>query len=279
MIRQITKISQVTPEVTFFLRELGFSNYYIVKIFAVYGDATISLVEDNPYFLLEDFPKIGFRKMDEIAQKLKISMDDEKRIEAGINYVLSSYAQEGHTYASFDSFSLKVGEFLNVSSKQVKNCVTDMAFLGNIQLTKIDDETVICFYPYYRAECEVAKRLVQLNSNQNLFRVIGNFKEKIDQFCALRNIDLSENQRLAAVSAIGNAVSIITGGPGTGKSTVIEAIVHIFEASGMKVALVAPTGRAAKRIMETSHHFAQTVHRLLGYYYDDALDRMLFSMN
>ena len=109
-LNNITKISQVTPEVTWFLRNLGFSNYYIIKIFDLVGDAAIGLTEDNPYWILDEFPRFGFDRADSVARKLGVSPDSHLRLEAAVAYGLRSYASEGHTFAPLDEFCVKAAE-------------------------------------------------------------------------------------------------------------------------------------------------------------------------
>ncbi len=278
--KQITKISQVTQEVTLFLRELGFSNYYIIKIYDLVGDAGVALTEDNPYWLLSEFPRIGFKKADEVATVLGFEMDSPLRVEAAVNYVLGAYAQEGHSYAPFGEFSLKIGEFLNLSSERIRDVIEDMAYEGKIQLTNLDGSQVVYFYGYYKAECEIAKKFAEICEPRTGFKKVGNNLEAIIKKCeAEREIELSREQRTAVLEAIGTGVSIITGGPGTGKTTIINTLIKIFEDSNLKVSVAAPTGRAAKRIMETSGHYASTVHRLLEYYYDESCKAMFFNRN
>ena len=279
MIMEITKISQVTQEVTFFLRNLGFSNYYIIKIFSMYGDATISLIEDNPYFLLEDFPKIGFKRVDDISIKLGNDLDNEYRVEGGIKYILNAYLEKGDTYVEMDTLLTSVSEFLEIREKRVEEKILDLTFSGDLQVVNVNDKKVVYYFGNYKAECDIAKNLKKICDETGLYKVIGNYKERIKQFEENHNLIFSENQKLAILSSISSPVSIITGGPGTGKTTVINSIVDIFKASGMKVALAAPTGRASKRMMEVSKNYSETIHRLLGYYYDEALDRMVFKRN
>ncbi len=279
-VREITKISQVTPEVTLFLRSLDFSNYYIIKIFDLLGEGTIGLIEDDPYCLLDEFPKMGFKRVDQVASMLGVEPTHEKRISAAVKYVLGAYVSEGHSYAPMDEFSLKVGDFLQVDSRLIRDVLEDMAFLGKIQIANINGIQGIYFYGYYRAECTVAGMLAELEDpRRGLPPMTGDLDFHIGKFESENNIILSEAQKLAVKNAFNGGVSIITGGPGTGKTTIINAIISIFEASGHKVAVAAPTGRAAKRIMETSGRFASTIHRLLEYSYNEETRYMSFGKN
>ena len=158
----ITKISQVTPEVTLFLRNLGFSNYYIIKIFDLVGETAVALTEDNPYWLLDEFPRMGFHKVDEAAEKLGVSRDSEYRIESGIRFGLKSYVAEGHSYAPVQQLCEQAAEYLDLPSSLVRDVLEDMALMGRLQLTMLDGQQVVYFYGYYRAECVICGKLADL---------------------------------------------------------------------------------------------------------------------
>ena len=279
-LNNITKISQVTPEVTWFLRNLGFSNYYIIKIFDLVGDAAIGLTEDNPYWILDEFPRFGFDRADSVARKLGVSPDSHLRLEAAVAYGLRSYASEGHTFAPLDEFCVKAAEFLDADTGLVRDVIEDMSFSGDVQLTNLGGRQVLYFYGFYRAECTVAGKLAALTDPAGgLPPVAGNPLALIKKAGADRGIELSAQQTDAVMNSLISGVSIITGGPGTGKTTIINSLISILEQSGQKVAVAAPTGRAAKRIMETSGHPACTVHRLLEYFYNEETGYMSFGRN
>lgn len=276
----ITKISQVTPEVTLFLRSLGFTNYYIIKIFDLVGEAAQALTEDNPYWLLEEFPRMGFAKVDEVARKLGVAPDSRYRAEAAVGLCMRYYAGEGHSFAPYKDLCLKASEMLEVSSELIEDVLEDMVFDGRLQLANVDGSRVVYFYGYYKAECSVAGKLAAMeNPPGGLKQVGGDIEALIAKAEASGGIELSSQQKDAVRNALLSGVSIITGGPGTGKTTIINALISIIEGSGMKVAVAAPTGRAAKRVMETSRHFACTVHRLLEYFYDEESRYMAFGRN
>lgn len=276
----ITKISQVTPEVTLFLRSLGFTNYYIIKIFDLVGEAAQALTEDNPYWLLEEFPRMGFAKVDEVARKLGVAPESRYRAEAAIGLCMGYYAGEGHSFAPYKDLCLKISEMLEVSSELIEDVLEDMVFDGRLQLANVDGSRVVYFYGYYKAECSVAGKLAAMeNPPGGLKPIGGDIEAQIAKAEAACSIALSSQQKDAVRNALLSGVSIITGGPGTGKTTIINALISIIEGSGMKVAVAAPTGRAAKRVMETSKHFACTVHRLLEYFYDEESHYMAFGRN
>ena len=276
----ITKISQVTPEVTLFLRELGFSNYYIIKIFDLVGEAAVSLTEDNPYWLLEDFPRMGFKKVDQVAAQLGMEPENPYRLQAAVEFGLRAYLSEGHSYAPLKELVVNVGKLLELNSELVEDVIEDMVFDGRLQLSDLNGIRAVYFYGYYKAECSITKKLAGLeNPTGGLKPVGGNIPALIRKAETASGIILSSEQKKAVENALLSGVSIITGGPGTGKTTIINAILSVLESGGMKVLVAAPTGRAAKRVMETSGHFACTVHRLLEYSYDEMTGYMRFGKN
>lgn len=275
---QITKISQVTPEVTLFLRKLGFSNYFIIKIFALVGDAAIALTEDNPYWLLDEFSGMKFDTADKAASLMGVKQDSFFRIEAAVKHGLSAYVSRGHTFVLAREFCLEVGRFLDLSSESVEDVVEELVISGDLQLAVLDGVEVLYFYGYYKTECFVAGKIAGL-AEKNPKPVAANIDAVIRKAESQSSISLSGGQREAVKNSLEQGVSIITGGPGTGKTTIINILIKIMEESGLKVAVAAPTGRAAKRITQTSGKEAVTVHRLLDYYYDEQQKRMVFGKN
>ncbi len=278
MQNNITKISQVTPEVTLFLRKLGLSDYYIIKIYALVGEAAIALTEDNPYWLLEEFPGMRFAKVDEVASLLGMEKDSYFRLEAAIKHGIAAYISNGHTFVPAREFCTQMAEHLAISSESVEDVMEDMALAGNLQLTVIDGKEVLYFYSYYKTESQVVSKLVELAETRPK-QIASDLDAVISKAEIGNEIKLSESQRKAVKNSLEHSISIITGGPGTGKTTIINTLIKIFENAGLEVAVAAPTGRAAKRIAETSNKFAMTVHRLLEYYYDEELGQMAFARN
>ena len=275
---EITKISQVTPEVTLFLRRLGFTNYYIIKIFSLVGDAAIGLTEDDPYWLLEEFPHMKFSAADEAALKLGFGYDSYYRIQAAIKHGLSSYVREGHTFVPAREFCIQIGQFLAISSESVEDVMEDMALSGELQLTLLDGKEVLYFYGYYKTECEVVSKVAALSSRKPV-KIAAKIDAVIKGAESRKGINLSEEQRKAVKSSLEHGMSIITGGPGTGKTTIISMLITILQEAGLKTEVAAPTGRAAKRITEATGKGAMTVHRLLEYYYDEGAGHMAFGRN
>lgn len=275
MQNNITKISQVTKEVTLFLRKIGLSDYYIIKIFALVGDAAIALTEDNPYWLLEEFPGMRFAKVDEVAKAVGVEQDDFCRIEAAINHGLAAYISNGHTFAPAREFCTQMAEHLDLSSESVEDVMEDMALRGDLQLTVVDGKEVLYFYGYYKTECQIVSNFINFVESKPK-KIGADIDTVISKAEIATGIKLSEAQRHAVKDALEHNISIITGGPGTGKTTIISTLIKILEAAGLEVAVAAPTGRAAKRIAETTGKPAVTVHRLLDYYYDEEARQMVF---
>lgn len=276
----MAKIREVTPEVTLFLRSIGLSNYYIVKIFDLVGESAIGLTEDNPYWLLEEFPRMGFAKVDAIAKTLGFGDENRYRVEAGIAILMKKYASEGHSFAFYKDLCRETAENLQINSELVEDVTEDMVFDGRLQLADVNGVRAVYFYGYYKAECSVAGKLARLENPQGGLKPVGgNIEALIAKTEAQSAVELSSEQKEAVRNALLSGVSIITGGPGTGKTTIINALISIVEGSGLKAAVAAPTGRAAKRVMETSGHFACTVHRLLEFFYDEETRYMAFGRN
>lgn len=272
------KEKRIMAEVSVFLQKYGISANYAVKLYREYGEAAIDIVTENPYQLVDDLHGIGFKKADAIAAQLGIDKEDEARVRCGLLYALNFYVNEGHTFLPKKELCEKAAELMDISSETVLENLTGMAFEGEVQLEVLDGQEVVFLMPYYVAEQNVCKRLLALN-DAKLKVIHGDFDSLIDMTERQKGLELSENQRFAVKSCLENGVSVITGGPGTGKTTIINAIMDILKHSGLKTAIAAPTGRAAKRITETSGYPASTIHRLLEYYYSESEDLMRFGKN
>ena len=263
---------------TLFLRKLGLSDYYIIKIFSLVGDAAIALTEDNPYWLLEEFPSMRFAKVDEVASSLGVEKDSFYRLEAAIKHGLAAYISNGHTFVPAREFCTQIAEHLDISSECVEDVMEDLALSGDLQLTVIDGKEVLYFYSFFKTESQVVSKLYELAETKPK-QIAADLDAAIGKAEMGSEIKLSFSQKQAVKDTLNHSFSIITGGPGTGKTTVINTLIKILEDAGLTVAVAAPTGRAAKRIAETSKKTAMTVHRLLDYYYDEELGQMAFGRN
>lgn len=265
-------------EVSLFFEQHDISSSYAMKMYKIYGRDTISEVSKNPYRLITDIRGIGFIQADRIAANLGIPQDSEFRISSGIKYMLRRNVSDGNTYMPFRSFCNKTGEMLDVPSVDIEEASINLAIDGIVRIDTLSGERVIYPELYYEAETNVARRLYSLHKH-----VVRQVQADIDGLI-LRSetgmgIKLSDDQRLSVKIATEEGVCVITGGPGTGKTTVINTLIKVFESGGFSVALAAPTGRAAKRITETSGHEAVTIHRLLDYTFSDESDGMHFGKN
>ncbi|MHC1724229.1 MAG: ATP-dependent RecD-like DNA helicase [Aminipila sp.] len=269
------KEKRAVAEVSMFLQQFGISANYAIRLYREYGTAAIDIVSQNPYQLVSDVYGIGFKKADAIAEKIGLAKDDEYRIQSGVKFTLNYYVNEGHTYIPQKLLCEKAGQLMDISTESVSDVLVGMAFEGDIQIENLEGQTVVFLMPYFMAEQNVCKRLTAVNNAA--LKIINADLDSL--ICITENekgLELSENQKFAVKSSLQNGVSVITGGPGTGKTTIINAIMNILDHSGMKTAIAAPTGRAAKRITETSGYYASTIHRLLEYYYSEGEDVMRF---
>lgn len=261
--------------IVLYLQQYGIGADYAMRLYQVYGEDTVKAVEENPYRLVEDVFGIGFKKADKIAKKIGIAADDEYRIRSGIIFTLSYFAGEGNTYLPQDMLCEKAGQLLELSMEKIEEELVTMAFSGDIHIENLDGRNVVFLMPYYMAEQNICKCLAALETAA-LKPIEGSVEGLISRTEAATGIYLSENQKHAVKTSLNMGVSVITGGPGTGKTTIINTIIGILEDSGLKTAIAAPTGRAAKRITETSGHYASTIHRLLEYYFSESENMMRF---
>lgn len=264
-------------EIMIFLQSHKISTNYSVKIYKQYGKNTIALIKENPYRLAEDIYGIGFKLADKIAYSLGVEKDSPYRISSGVKYVLAEYAARGHTYVPYDVLVKSSCDLLETTIENTEDELRNMAFTSNIHIEKINSEAVVYYLPYHTAEVSVCKNLI------NLARTDFDIKQdqvlKYLEMVEDDTLTLTEMQKEAIVQSILNGVTVITGGPGTGKTTIILSIIKIFEAMNKKVLLCAPTGRAAKRITESTGREAKTIHRLLEYAYGEDDSNLTFNKN
>lgn len=261
--------------IVLYLQQFGINAEYAMKLYRVYGSGTIEAVKENPYRLVEDIFGVGFKKADKIADRMGVARDDEFRIKSGVKFTLSYFAGDGNTFLPQDMLCEKAGQLLDLPIELIEEQLIDMAFEGDIYIEKLDGRNAVFLAAYYLAEQNVCKCLSAINDAQ-LKPVAGGIDSLISRTENATGIYLSENQKHAVKTSLQMGVSIITGGPGTGKTTIINTIINILEESGLKTAIAAPTGRAAKRITETSGHYASTIHRLLEYYFSESENMMRF---
>lgn len=272
MITQAWAAQSEIRDVMLFLQSHGVSSGYAAKIFKQYGNQSIAVVKQNPYRLATDIFGIGFLTADQIAGKLGFENDSKLRVEAGILYVLNQLSDEGHVYFPYQPLISKSCGILGVDREPVVQALGHLALDQKIVIEDIN-ETLDVFKENHKAvylarfhlcETGIARRLKALVAGTKSIRDIDTNKA-IDWVQGQLSITLAENQIKAIVWAVKNKVMVITGGPGTGKTTIINAVLKIFARLKAAIMLAAPTGRAAKRMTEATGFAAKTIHRLLEY--------------
>lgn len=244
-----------------FLQQYGISTTLAVKIYSEYGQNIYNIIKENPYRLADDITGIGFKIADEIASRVGIHTDSDFRIKSGILYVLLQAIGDGHTYLPENILLNKAEELLKVEQMHIEKHILDMVIDKKLIIKEKDNIKQIYSSRYYYLELNTAKMLHDLNIGCDAAEIeIYNKLKKIESSTEL---ELDELQKKAVVEAVRNGLIIITGGPGTGKTTTINTIIKYFELEGFDIALAAPTGRAAKRMTEATGYEAQTIHRLL----------------
>ncbi|MCC0657853.1 ATP-dependent RecD-like DNA helicase [Clostridioides sp. ES-S-0123-01] len=274
-VKQIVKSYEEDRELRSIIIELspfGITPNYCLKIYKKYKSSAIEIINKNPYQLAEDIRGIGFKVADSIANKIGIDKNSKDRICQGILYTLNKSLSNGHTYLPEHILIQDSEKLLELSGDIVKECVMMLVYNQKIHIEKVNNENLIYLMPYYLSENGVCSQIVKLSQYE--FEDLNiDIENEIKILEDDKNIKLAEKQVLAVKESVNSGVLIITGGPGTGKTTTINAIIDIFENNGKSVTLAAPTGRAAKRMSETSNKEAKTIHRLLemGFSTDDDL--------
>lgn len=263
-------------EIIMFLSKYGISTTYAIKIYKKYGDRTMNLIKENPYRLADDISGIGFKMADEIAKNMGVSKDSPYRVLSGIKYCLNYFSLEGNTYAEKNRLISRVREMISVNMDLIEDALINLTINGHIHQEKIGDVDAIYLMSFFHSESGVAKKLIELSSVDKELMKLDVDKE-IEKVEIKSDITLADNQKLAIKEALVNGLTVITGGPGTGKTTIVNSIIDILEAEGYSVGLAAPTGRAAKRITETTQREAKTIHRLLEYAYSEEGNGMAFN--
>ncbi len=244
-----------------FLQQYGISNTLGARIYKQYGTRMYGVIENNPYQMAEDISGIGFQIADEIAAKAGIHTDSDFRVRSGILYILTQISQEGHVYLPKTELTIRTVELLGVDQNLVEKHIMDLAVDRKLMLKENQEEVCVYSMSAYYTELNTAKMLHDLNISCETEE--KKIEKKIEKLGKKYGYELDELQKKAVVTAAGHGLLILTGGPGTGKTTTINAIIDYFEAEGLEVRLAAPTGRAAKRMKEATGCEAQTVHRLL----------------
>lgn len=265
-------------EIMIFLQSHGISPNYSVRIYKEYTKDTIPIIQENPYRLSEDIYGIGFKLADKIAASLGVEKKSPYRISSGVKYVLAEYAARGHTYMPYNMLVNNSASLLDIAIEDTEDEIRNMAFTDKIHIENIKGESVVYYLPYHKAEVNVCKELINL-ARMNFDITENEVLEYLESIQGESSINLTEMQKEAVIQSIINGVTVITGGPGTGKTTIILSIIKIFEAMNKEVLLCAPTGRAAKRITESAGREAKTIHRMLEYAYGEDDSNLAFNKN
>ncbi|MBS5620043.1 ATP-dependent RecD-like DNA helicase [Eubacterium sp.] len=259
-------------DVMIFLQGYGISPTLSNKIYTMYGQKVYDIIKTNPYKLADDLSGIGFKTADEIARRAGVEVNASIRIKSGMCYALSDASLSGHTYLPKEKLVEKTINLLGLRDQYLNadgtynmdlldNCFTELVLEKKLILKNIEEKDAVFLSTYYYTELNIARMLLELNiSTPEDDYIMG---VKLDTIEKLSGVELDDLQRKAVIETQNNGITIITGGPGTGKTTTINAIIQMFEADGLEVSLAAPTGRAAKRMNEATGHEAKTIHRLL----------------
>ena len=244
-----------------YLQKYGISTTLAARIYQHYGRSVYRVIEQNPYQIADHVPGVGFKTADEIASKVGIHTDSDYRIRSGIFYTLLQSVNEGHVYLKKETLTYRAGQLLEVEIQDIEKYLMDLAIEKKIVMKESQEGMRVYASHYYYMEMNVAKMLHDLNvacevAEASLMKRLQAIEENTGLY-------LDDMQRTAVMEAARRGILVLTGGPGTGKTTTINAMIHFFESEGLDIRLAAPTGRAAKRMTEATGYEAQTIHRLL----------------
>lgn len=244
-----------------FLQQYGITMNLALKVYQAYGQEIYTIIKENPYRMAEDIDGVGFRTADDIAARAGLRMDSEYRVRSGILYVLSQATSEGHTYLPKEELTERVKNLLGVEEEQIEKQYMDLSIERKIILKQQEQMLQIYSAPFYYMESNTAVLLQRLNMSYDVPDI--EIEQRIRDIEKKTKMQLDEYQATAVKEAVKNGLLVITGGPGTGKTTTINSIIKYFELEGLDIFLAAPTGRAAKRMSETTGYEARTIHRML----------------
>lgn len=261
-----------------FLQQYSVSINLAAKIYKKIGTGAVEFIKKNPYILCDEIDGIGFKTADSIALSMGFSKDNASRIKSGTLYALKTNTLFGHTYLPRSVLVSEASRLLGADSAEVEFAVESLIFQNSVISEKVENEERIYYFSHYYAEKYTAEKIKELSSvsfDEDENRILN----EIEQIEKYQKISLAENQKSAVINALKCGVSIITGGPGTGKTTIINTVIELLKMRGLKVVLTAPTGRAAKRMSQICNMDAKTIHRLLGAGYADGDDNLTFSID
>ena len=249
-------------QIVSYLEKFGIGPQSAEGIYKRLGPNTITTIEENPYILIDLTVRVNFAQIDQIAIKMGMDLENDKRIRSGIKYALKLSTNNGHCAVLYENLIQFVKDLLNVSEVMIENNIIFLKTKNEIVLEDRENQEWVYLYNYYVAEKNVAESLIALDNYLNV-KEISNFEKKLKKIEKHSDLELSEKQRKAVIAVQEHNVCVITGGPGTGKTTIIKTIIEMYKQEEKKVVLCAPTGRAAKRMSEATGEEAKTLHRLL----------------
>ncbi len=244
-----------------FLQKYGINMNLAVKIYKTYGNEIYGIIEENPYRMADDIEGVGFKTADEIATRVGIKTDSDFRLRSGIVYTLLQASLEGHTYLPQEELTHRASVLLGIDGEYISQQYMNLAIDRKIVLRKLDAQVIVYASAYYYMEANTATLLKALNLSYDVMD--AEIEKRISVIEKQTDLKLEEHQIAAVKEAVRNGLLVITGGPGTGKTTTINTIIRYFEMEGLDIFLAAPTGRAAKRMSETTGFEARTIHRML----------------
>ena len=262
-----------------YLQKYGISLKLSAKIYEQYGQDVYRVLEQNPYQIADQIVGVGFKTADEIARKIGIRTDSDYRIRSGIFYVLLQAVTDGHIYLPEKELLQRTQALLEIELLDITNHLIDLTIERKIVIKETENEKRIYPSQYYYMELNVARMLQDLNVSYDIADAA--IEKRVYEVERKAQLTLDDKQRKGVVEAVRNGVLVLTGGPGTGKTTTINAMIQFFESEGMDILLAAPTGRAAKRMTETTGYEAKTIHRMLelGYNGEEERDSMYYGRN
>lgn len=266
-IRESWEKQKDIKNVMLFLQQYGVSTAYAAKIYRQYAKESIDKVQDNPYRLADDIWGIGFKTADSIASKMGYEKNDLRRCKSGISYTLNELSNEGHVYAVEEQLIETAKKLLEADEEPIRQAVTEMIASEDL----IREDEAIYLPPFYHSESGTAKKLLALLQDQT--PTLFGLKADIKAIEKVSGIEYDEVQIAAIKQAVRSKVMVLTGGPGTGKTTTTQGIIAAYKTAGMRILLAAPTGRASKRMSEATGMEAKTIHRLLEFNPQDGYKR------
>jgi exodeoxyribonuclease V alpha subunit len=262
VIKESYSSQREVKNIMIFLQTYGVTANQCLKIYKKFGTVSIEVVKENPYILTETISGIGFKTADKIARSLGVEANSQFRIGSGINYIINEFCAMGNTYMPLEFLLKEARSILAVTDDNIETVLHHNALEGKFKIEIIDDKKCVFSMPFYYCELGVTKKIITLAFSE--YQPINtDVSFEIEKFESDNNIQFADSQIEAIKGAVENGIEVITGGPGTGKTTIINCITGIFEKAGMTVFMAAPTGRAAKRMSEATGREAKTIHRLL----------------